>query len=101
MEKAQINAQQITGNSQTIMKTSNGQRKKTKNLTVSKEIKTVLAPNAPWPDTTVPIKRPQGRPYGWRKIRIDFEGKDLDFFASLYEETRPNDRENLLGLSKN
>lgn len=51
-------------------------------------IKTVLAPNAPWPKQEAkPEPKPRGRQTGWRKPapKLNLTG-DLDFFAEAHDQ---------------
>lgn len=51
-----------------------------------KKMKTVLAPNAPWPKYEEEVVRPRGRQVGWRKVKINCENAGLDYFSKTYEE---------------
>ena len=84
VEKAHSNAQQTTRNGQVAMTTSNGQKKKMKNLTV---FKTVLAPNAPWPKWETVEKKPyRQREVGVKNVKIARENGSLDYFLQTHEE---------------
>jgi len=49
-------------------------------------MKTVLAPNAPWPKTE-PVKKPyRQREVGLKTVRISTENGSLDYFLSTHEE---------------
>lgn len=77
VEKATNNAQQTTKNGQAVTTTFNGQKKKMKNSTV---FKTVLAPNAPWPEwETVEKKSKLGA------NKVSKENYSLDDFLKTYE----------------
>lgn len=80
-EKAILCAQQTTRNGLIITTTSNGQKKKMKNLPV---YKTVLAPNAPWP--TPQEIQPKTKQVGLKKVKIACENDSLDYFLQTHEE---------------
>lgn len=72
--------EKVTPKDQQMNKSS----KKTLTEYLERKMKTVLAPNAPWPKPEV--TRPRGRQVGWRKVKIDCENADLDYFAKTHEE---------------
>lgn len=80
--KAQISAQQTTRSGQAVTTTFNGQQKKMKNSNV---LKTVLAPNAPWPKWETQEKKPN-RVVGLKTVRIALENTSLDYFLKTHEE---------------
>lgn len=69
-----------------VTTTSNGQKKKMKNLSASQKYKTVLAPNAPWPKHEEPKKPYRQREVGMKNVRIALENTSLDYFLKTHEE---------------
>ena len=86
--KAQCSDQPTTKNGQVDMTTFNGQKKKMKNLTESPKYKTVLAPNAPWPQPEPKIEpKKKGRKMGYKNPppKLNLDG-DFDFLAKTREQ---------------
>lgn len=85
--KAQNKDQLTRLNGQAVTTTLNGQQRKMMNLTEFPKIKTVLAPNAPWPKAEIVEKKTQKkREVGKKTVIIAPEEFNLDYFKQAYED---------------